>query len=166
MIKLHYDLSTFKFWCYKVLPLVYDDSLSYYEVLCKVVNYINNLIDQDKIFGDELTKLKEELGDELTKLKENLDGELTKLKEDLAIVQEWIDNYDTTYVKNLVEKFIANMIYVDISDSGYIIYHVPESWNDIKFYTTGLNITVPTENEYGHLVLSLYDNLQGTQEEN
>ena len=184
MIKLHYDLSTFKFWCYKVLPLVYDDSLSYYEVLCKVVNYINNLIDQDKIFGDgltklgdELTKLKEEFGDELTKLKEDLDGELTKLKEDLdgeltklkedlAIVQEWIDNYDTTYVKNLVEKFIANMIYVDISDSGYIIYHVPESWNDIKFYTTGLNITVPTENEYGHLVLSLYDNLQGTQEEN
>ena len=141
---MHYDLSTFKFWCYKVLPLVYDDSLSYYEVLCKVVNYINKLIEQDKIFGDELTKL----------------------REDLATVQEWIDNYDTTYVKNIVEKFISNMIYVDISDSGYIIYHVPESWNDIKFYTTGLDITVPTESEYGHLVLSLYDNLQGTQEEN
>ena len=141
---MHYDLSTFKFWCYKVLPLVYDDSLSYYEVLCKVVNYINKLIEQDKIFGDELAKL----------------------REDLATVQEWIDNYDTTYFKKLVEKYIAGMIYVDISDSGYIIYHVPESWNDIKFYTTGLDITVPTENEYGHLVLSLYDNLQGTQEEN
>ena len=108
------------------------------------MNYINKLIEQDKIFGDELAKL----------------------REDLATVQEWIDNYDTTYVKNLVEKFISNMIYVDISDSGYIIYHVPESWNDIKFYTTGLDITVPTESEYGHLVLSLYDNLQGTQEEN
>ena len=141
---MHYDLSTFKFWCYKVLPLVYDDSLSYYEVLCKVVDYINKLIEQDKIFGDELTKL----------------------REDLATVQEWIDNYDTTYVKNLVEKLIANMIYVDISDSGYIIYHIPESWNDVKFYTTGLDITVPTENEYGHLVLSLFDSLQGTQEEN
>lgn len=141
---MNYDLTTFKFWCYKVLPLVYDDSLSYYEVLCKVVDYINKLIEQDKIFGDELTKL----------------------REDLATVQKWIDNYDTTYVKNLVEKFISNMIYVDISDSGYIIYHIPESWNDIKFYTTGLDITVPTENEYGHLVLSLFDNLQGTQEEN
>ena len=138
------DLSTFKFWCYKVLPLVYDDSLSYYEVLCKVVNYINKLIEQDKIFGDELTKL----------------------REDLTTVQEWIDNYDTSYAKEILEKYIANMIYVDISDSGYIIYHIPESWNDIKFYTTGLDITVPTENEYGHLVLSLYDNLQGTQEEN
>lgn len=34
----------FRFWCQKVLPLVYDDSLSYYELLCKVVDYINNLI--------------------------------------------------------------------------------------------------------------------------
>lgn len=141
---MHYDLSTFKFWCYKVLPLVYDDSLSYYEVLCKVVNYINKLIDQDKIFGNELTKL----------------------REDLATVQKWVDNYDTSYAKEILEKYIANMIYVDISDSGYIIYHIPESWNDIKFYTTGLDITVPTESEYGHLVLSMYDNLQGTQEEN
>ena len=141
---MHYDLSTFKFWCYKVLPLVYDDSLSYYEVLCKVVDYINKLIEQDKIFGDELTKL----------------------KEDLTTVQKWIDNYDTSYAKEVLEKYIANMIYVDISDSGYIIYHVPESWNDIKFYTTGLDITVPTENEYGHLVLSLFDNVQGTLEDN
>lgn len=144
MIKLYYDLTTFKFWCYKVLPLVYDDSLSYYEVLCKVVDYINKLIEQDKIFGDELTKLNSEL----------------------STVKEWIDNYDTSYAKEILEKYIANMIYVDISDSGYIIYHIPESWNDVKFYTTGLDITVPTENEYGHLVLSLYDNLQGTQEEN
>ena len=141
---MHYDLSTFKFWCYKVLPLVYDDSLSYYEVLCKVVNYINKLIEQDKIFGDELTKL----------------------KEDLETVQEWINTDNTAYIKNIVEKYIAGMIYVDISDSGYIIYHVPKSWNDIKFYTTGLDITVPTTNDYGHLVLSLFDNVQGTQEEN
>ena len=141
---MHYDLSTFKFWCYKVLPLVYDDSLSYYEVLCKVVNYINKLIEQDKIFGDELTKL----------------------KEDLETVQEWIKTDNTAYIKNIVEKYIAGMIYVDISDSGYIIYHVPESWNDIKFYTTGLDITVPTTNDYGHLVLSLFGNVQGTQEDN
>ena len=38
------DIRKFKFWCQKVLPLVYDDSLSYYEVLCKLVNYLNNVI--------------------------------------------------------------------------------------------------------------------------
>ena len=34
-----------RFYCHKVLPLVYDDSLSYYEVLCKVVNKINEIIE-------------------------------------------------------------------------------------------------------------------------
>lgn len=48
-------------WCYKVLPLVYDESLSYYEILCKVVKYINDLIDQDKIIGNELNDLKKNL---------------------------------------------------------------------------------------------------------
>lgn len=35
----------FKFWCQKVLPLVYDDSLSYYEVLNKLTNKINEMIE-------------------------------------------------------------------------------------------------------------------------
>ena len=34
-----------RFWSQKVLPLVYDDSLSYYEVLCKVVHKLNEVID-------------------------------------------------------------------------------------------------------------------------
>jgi hypothetical protein len=37
-------INEFKFWCQKVLPLVYDDSLSYYEVLCKIKNSLNELI--------------------------------------------------------------------------------------------------------------------------
>jgi hypothetical protein len=44
---------SFKFWCQKVLPLVYDDSLSYYELLCKVVNYLNNVIQNaDGLYED------------------------------------------------------------------------------------------------------------------
>lgn len=38
-------IKNFKFWCQKVLPLVYDNSLSYYEILCKVVHYLNHVID-------------------------------------------------------------------------------------------------------------------------
>ena len=122
----------FRFWCYKVLPLVYDDSLSYYEILCKVVTYINNLIEQDKIFGDELNNL---------------------LKE-LEKVKEWINNFDTSFVEELIKKYIATMILVEISNSGYIIYNIPESWKDITFNTTGLDIKLKIQPEYGHLVLS------------
>ena len=39
------DIRKFRFWCQKVLPLVYDDSLSYYETLCKVVQYLNKVIE-------------------------------------------------------------------------------------------------------------------------
>lgn len=126
------NMPYFRFWCYKVLPLVYDDSLSYYEVLCKVVTYINELIEQDKIFGDELTNL---------------------LKE-LEKVKEWINNFDTSFIEELIKKYIATMILVEISDSGYIVYNIPESWKDITFNTTGLDIKLKIQPEYGHLVLS------------
>lgn len=39
-------LGRFKeFWCQKVLPLVYDDSLSFYEVLCKLKSKLNEVIE-------------------------------------------------------------------------------------------------------------------------
>lgn len=34
-----------KFCCQKILPLVYDDSLSYYETLCKISAKLNEVID-------------------------------------------------------------------------------------------------------------------------
>ena len=51
----------FGFWCQKVLPLVYDESLSYYEVLCKVRDKLNELIKQDEAFGDALRQLEKEI---------------------------------------------------------------------------------------------------------
>lgn len=44
------SLEPFRYWCQKVLPLVYDDSLSYYELLCKVVEYLNKM-------GDDINTL-------------------------------------------------------------------------------------------------------------
>lgn len=125
------ELKCFRFWCYKVLPLVYDDSLSYYEVLCKVVDYINKLIEQDKIFGEEIENLKQELDD----------------------VKNWIDNFNTSYAEEIIKDCIATMIFVEISNSGYIIYYIPDNWTSIDFETTGYDVEIP-DMEYGHLVLN------------
>lgn len=122
----------FKFWCQKVLPLVYDDSLSYYEVLCKVVDYINKLIDEDKIIEDNLAELQAELN----------------------TVTEWINNFDTSYAEQIIKDKIATMIFVEINESGYIVYNIPDNWSDITFNTTGLDINIESVTEYGHLVLS------------
>lgn len=43
-LKPYSGIGKLRFWCQKVLPLVYDDSLSYYELLNKVVWYLNNTI--------------------------------------------------------------------------------------------------------------------------
>lgn len=40
-------ISPFRFWCQKVLPSVYDDSLSYYELLNKVVYKLNEVIENE-----------------------------------------------------------------------------------------------------------------------
>lgn len=125
-------MDTFKFWCYKVLPLVYDDSLSYYEVLCKVVKYINELIEQDKIFGDELAQLESEL----------------------ESVQAWIDSFNYDFAEKVISDYLATMIFVEITDAGYIVFNIPQTWKDIKFNTTGLDIEIPGVNEFGKLVLS------------
>ena len=39
------DLQPFRYWCYKILPLTYDDSLSYYELLSKVVDALNKAME-------------------------------------------------------------------------------------------------------------------------
>lgn len=126
------SLQTFRIWCQKVLPLVYDDSLSYYEVLCKVVDYINNLIDNDKV----------------------IESELESLRADLNVVQKWIENFDTSYAEEIIKSYLSTMIMVEITDSGYIVYNIPSSWNDIEFNTTGLDIELALQPNYGHLVIS------------
>lgn len=124
-------MQTFKYWCYKVLPLVYDDSLSYYELLCKVIDYINNLIAEDKI----------------------IESDITDLQNAIAEIEQKIKDLQTGDIEKLIEAHLATMIFVQINDAGYITYYIPESWDNIEFNTTGLDINV-TGYGYGHLVLS------------
>ena len=43
-----------RFGCFKVLPLVFDEALSYYEVLCKLRNSLNQVIEQANALVNEL----------------------------------------------------------------------------------------------------------------
>lgn len=51
-------LNTMRFYCQPILPLVYDESMSYYETLCKVVGQLNTT-------GDAVNKLNEGLTNEI-----------------------------------------------------------------------------------------------------
>ena len=130
------DFKHFRFWCQKVLPLVYDESLSYYEVLCKVVKYINDLIDSDREIIEDINELRTEL----------------------AEVQSWIDSFDyaplLATVEEMVQKYLTAGVYFGITDNGYFCAYIPRSWQNVKFNTTGLDIFTDLQPDYGHLVLS------------
>lgn len=143
------DLNTFNFWCQKILPLVYDDSLSYYEVLCKVVDYINDLINNDKAINLILT----EYGKDINELKEMTD----KIKKELDDVKN--GKYESFYInalKNYIDENlegivgrIVKFVSFGISADGYFTALIPSTWEFIKFDTI-----IDTNSElYGHLIL-------------
>lgn len=66
----------FRFWCQTVLPLVYDDSLSYYELLSKVVSYLNATIGDLNKLTEEYSNIRDaykELENYVNNYFENLD---------------------------------------------------------------------------------------------
>lgn len=125
------NLKYFNFWCQSVLPLVYDQSLSYYEVLCKVVDYINKLIESDN------------------QIIENVE----QLKQEMTVVEKWIKDFDTSYFEKLLKEYVPVMVMFGLSDNGYFMAYIPDSWNDVYFKTTGYDTYVEMMPEYGHLIL-------------
>jgi hypothetical protein len=117
------------------LPLLYDDIISYYYVLCKVVDYINDLIDADN----------------------EMYASIEQMQKDIDALEEWVNNFDENVERILTEtidKYIATMVFFGITDDGYFVAYIPDNWNDITFYTTELDIFLDIEPEYGHLVLA------------
>ncbi len=69
-----------------------------------------------------------------------------------AVYQElrtWIEANAIDIIGSLVKS-----VYFGITDNGYFVAYIPENWGDIIFNTTGLDINLPIQPEYGHLVLS------------
>ena len=142
-------LDTFHFFCQNALPLVYDDSLSYYEVLCKLVDYINELLKdnremerflkQTNIRLDELNEKVKILNDILEKVK---NGEYVKLY--LDILKKYIDENLQEFVGRIV-KFI----FFQLDDSGRFNAIIPSAWDFIEFETP----IDPEYVNYLHLIL-------------
>lgn len=48
---------------------------------------------------------------------------------------------------------VIKMVLFDLTDDGYLVAYVPDSWADIIFGTTGLD-TFPAGFDFGHLTIS------------
>jgi hypothetical protein len=139
----------FKFWCNKVLPLVYDDALSYYEVLEKVVNYLNNTMKDMNAFtamvtaqGQDIHELQNEMVTVQSELDKIKNGDYVSLY--IESLSNWIDENLKTLVSRIV-KYVA----FELDDSGRLVANIPSTWNFLKF-ETDIN---PDSATYGHLIL-------------
>lgn len=113
-----------RFWCQKVLPAVYDQSLSYYEVLCKLAAFLNKMLEelekmQDNI--DALHKAYKDLQDwvnaEIARFEAHMEQHFDDLTQELwnrfeeyknntnTTLQQWFNDYATNTTNNLNKKF-------------------------------------------------------------
>lgn len=76
-------IDSLRFWCNKILPLVYDDSISYYETLCKISEKLNEVINDMNEIPQYIADL---ISDE--KLKEIMSTLLNILQEQIASANE------------------------------------------------------------------------------
>lgn len=113
---------------------------------------------QPIVYADSMTLLERVLLIE-KKLKEYTGGddktekEIEELKKQIEEIEKTLENFDSIEVKKIIEKYLATMIFVEISDAGYIIYNIPERWDEIIFNTQGVDINIK-DTEYGRLILS------------
>ena len=91
-------IDNLRYWCHKILPLVYDDSLSYYEVLCKTSAKLNEVIDStngllaawntykndiDKAFGEYTKGLDKKFDDLSAKIDRDFDDYKYRVNESI-----------------------------------------------------------------------------------
>ena len=164
-------LQPFRYWCQKVLPLVYDDSLSYYELLCKVVDYLNKTMeDTETLHGDvtNLHKAYKELQGYVNNYFSTLDVQKEiNNKLDNMVENGTLSNLISPYVKvspqyanNTSDMTDKTVLYINGAD-GYLY-----KWNGSAWVSTGLlyqSANVPIA-FYGSLVrdimnVSIKDNV-------
>ena len=100
---------------------------------------------------DGLVEWKAEHEEEYAELKSFMDalnrGEFPQSM--INALNDWMQRNALDIVGKLVK-----MVFFGLTDSGYFVAYIPESWNDIIFNTTGLDINVALQPDFGHLVLS------------
>lgn len=140
-LKPYNAVGKFKFWCQKVLPTVYDNSLSYYEVLNKLVKYLNDLIENVDTIEDNL---------------DTVNQSVERVAENVGTIE---DNLDT--VSNSVETLDERTELLEVQDvlqanGTYILTGIAEHIGEPgENYGIGWEL-VPSENlTNGEYILAL-----------
>ena len=119
----------FKRWVHKVLPAVYDESLSYYELLCKVVAKLNEVVEQSNGVAEGLEELKNYVDTYFDNLdiQEEVDAKLDEMAEsgELAdIIAQYVQlqgvlGYDNKTAMKTAENLVEGSICKTLGNTAY-----------------------------------------------
>lgn len=164
-----------KYWCNKILPLVYDDSLSYYEVLCKTSAKLNEVItstngllaawdtyknDIDKAFGDYTAGLDKKFDD----LTDKIDADFLRYKDTVndAIRDEFAEQErrltaqdDKITAQDTQITAISDKVNTFITEYNKTIAQIPAMVVD------AVNAWLNDTTHYDNIIADLAGSLQG-----
>ena len=126
----------FAFWMQKTQPLVYDDALSYYEVLCRIASMLNQLIKQVNDLTDAQKKFIKDASDLLNKIIENWNNivdEFNSMKNEFNQWKQLIAQW-TTQMEQWGDEFNnwRNEFNEWIKKLEEFIAKIEKEWNDYK----------------------------------
>lgn len=124
ILKKYDGIPYLRFWCQKVLPAVYDQSLSYYEVLCKLAAFLNKMLEELEKMQDNIDALHKAYKDlqnwvnaEIARFEAHMEQHFDDLTKELwnkfeqykndtnTTLQQWFNAYATNTTINLNKKF-------------------------------------------------------------
>lgn len=112
------NMSPFITFCQHVIPLSYDESLSYYETLCALRNYIGEMVEAVNNNADAVT----ELQNKFTELQNYVDNYFKNLD-----VQEEINTkLDEMATDGTLDRIINDQIFGEINDK------IDNNYNDLN----------------------------------
>ena len=151
------DLQPFRFWCQKVLPLVYDDSLSYYELLCKVVDYLNKTMEDVGVLEGDVTglheaykKLQGYVNDYFSTLdvQEEINNKLDVMSEDgslSTLLKPIIGNNSLPSFVDSVSAMTNKLLVYVLKSNGHIYYYNSGNWKDSGLIYGAFNSYAPSD---------------------
>lgn len=127
-------IKPWRWQCLQILPTIFDESLSYYENICKLQAVIAQIV-QEGVKTDQ---------------------DISQLQEEMQEVQTFIDNWNDNsemIIKNIIQTIgIGNVIF-SITTDGYFKVEWYDNWYGVTWNTTGYDIVIPGYT-YGHLVIN------------
>lgn len=138
-------------WCAGLIPSVYDESLSYYEQIAKVLSVLEEVIKhlgETDANAEELKRLYYSLKE---RFDEYVDGGFEEYYE--ALLRAWIDENAPSIIKDM----LLTGVFFGLTSDGYFCAYKPSTWEDVQFDTGAIYGT----EEYGRLILRCAVNGQG-----